>query len=29
MSVIGEEQVGCSCIYYEVHKHHMAEIKNL
>ena len=28
MSAIKEDQ-GCSCIYYEVHQHHMEEIKNL
>lgn len=27
MSVI--EEGGCKCIYYEVHQHHMNEIKNL
>ena len=27
--MINGEEAGCSCIYYEVHKHHMSEIKNM
>ena len=33
MSAITEQQevpsTGCTCVYYEVHQHHMTEIKNL
>jgi hypothetical protein len=33
MSAITDQQeevpVGCNCVYYEVHQHHMTEIKNL
>lgn len=27
--ILSEEKGSCGCVYYEVHKHHMAEIKNL